>query len=51
MVARHHFCSDPADKIFSLLGLLNEADAANQLLKVDYTEHLTLLFGLATQLI
>ena len=51
IVARHHFCSDRADKIFSLLSPLNEADAANQLLKVDYTKHWTLIFGLATQLI
>lgn len=48
---RYHACTHPADKIFSMLSLLSEADAADELLRVDYTKPRDLIFGLATQFI
>ena len=48
---RDHLCTDPRDKIYSMLSLLSEADAAGALLRVDYTKPWTLTFGLATQFI
>ena len=48
---RNHSCTEPRDKIFSMLSLLSEADAADALLRVDYTKPWTLIFGLATQFI
>ena len=48
---RDHSCTERRDKIFSMLSLLSEADAADALLGVDYTKPWTLIFGLATQFI
>lgn len=51
LITRNHSCTVPEDKIFSLLSLLSEADAANELLAVDYAKPWTLVFGLAAQYI
>lgn len=51
LATRDHSCTHPADKIFSMLSLLSEADAADELLRVDYTKPSDLIFGLATQFI
>ena len=51
LLTRSHYCTAPQDKIFSILSLLSEADATNDLLQVDYTVSWTEVFRLAAAFI